>query len=427
MNPTSLSPPLPTVWLGWDWSDKEHVLWLETQSAQETITLANKVETLQDFFASLAVRFPNQKIAVGVESTRSLLVPTLMRYDFLLIYLINPKSAAQYREMFHPSGVKNDFVDARCHCQMVRTHAGELRLWQPHDAATRELTLLCEDRRQMVDVRTKLANMLQQELKTAFPGLLDLVGNDLTSSLAAAVLTKWPSLAEAQQAGKARLRKFFYAHGYRRVDILEERLERLPKARPVSDHPEDVRPARLRVLVLARQIALMCTTIKEYDENLKRALAAHPNCPVVQNLPGAALQFKSRLAAAFGTQKDRYGSAEALSSYVGVAPIQRQSGKTKITLARWIRPIFLHQTFVEFARSSTKKCDWASQFYETKLKDGFTIYQAARALAFKWQRILFVCWRDGVPYDEAKYLKSLKKKNSPYWVDPTLSVDAKPM
>ena len=38
---------------------------------------------------------------------------------------------------------------------------------------------------------------------------------------------------------------------------------------------------------------------------------------------------------------------------------------------------------------------------------------AIRALAFKWIRILFRCWQDRVPYDEAKYLMALKKKGSP--------------
>src|SRR3954447_11100541 len=40
-------------------------------------------------------------------------------------------------------------------------------------------------------------------------------------------------------------------------------------------------------------------------------------------------------------------------------------------------------------------------------------HAALRALAFKWQRILFRCWKDGVAYDESKYIASLKKRNSP--------------
>ena len=36
-----------------------------------------------------------------------------------------------------------------------------------------------------------------------------------------------------------------------------------------------------------------------------------------------------------------------------------------------------------------------------------------RALAFKWQRIMYVCWRDRVAYDETAYLNSLKRRGSP--------------
>jgi hypothetical protein len=36
-----------------------------------------------------------------------------------------------------------------------------------------------------------------------------------------------------------------------------------------------------------------------------------------------------------------------------------------------------------------------------------------RALAYKWIRILFRCWKERTPYDEVRYLKSLQKRRSP--------------
>ena len=36
-----------------------------------------------------------------------------------------------------------------------------------------------------------------------------------------------------------------------------------------------------------------------------------------------------------------------------------------------------------------------------------------RALAFKWIRVLWRCWYDRVPYDEARYLASLRNQKSP--------------
>jgi hypothetical protein len=34
-----------------------------------------------------------------------------------------------------------------------------------------------------------------------------------------------------------------------------------------------------------------------------------------------------------------------------------------------------------------------------------------RSLAFRWIRVLFRCWKDRQPYDEARYLEALQKRN----------------
>ena len=56
---------------------------------------------------------------------------------------------------------------------------------------------------------------------------------------------------------------------------------------------------------------------------------------------------------------------------------------------------------------------WARAFYKTQREKGKTHQMAIRALAYKWIRILWRCWQDRKPYDEAKYLMALKKQGSP--------------
>jgi hypothetical protein len=36
-----------------------------------------------------------------------------------------------------------------------------------------------------------------------------------------------------------------------------------------------------------------------------------------------------------------------------------------------------------------------------------------RALAFKWIRILFACWKQRTPYDPQRYLEALQHRGSP--------------
>jgi hypothetical protein len=44
---------------------------------------------------------------------------------------------------------------------------------------------------------------------------------------------------------------------------------------------------------------------------------------------------------------------------------------------------------------------------------GVDHHPAVRALAFKWVRIMFRCWQDRTPYDEARYQQALKRQGSP--------------
>ena len=70
--------------------------------------------------------------------------------------------------------------------------------------------------------------------------------------------------------------------------------------------------------------------------------------------------------------------------------------------------------FHEWAGHSLAKCTWAQAYYREQIREGKGHHAAVRALAFKWQRILFRCWQDGQPYDEQKYLAALRWRGSPY-------------
>ena len=71
------------------------------------------------------------------------------------------------------------------------------------------------------------------------------------------------------------------------------------------------------------------------------------------------------------------------------------------------------QSFVEWTKESWKHSVWAEAFVRQRQAKGRGFYAILRALAYKWLRILWKCWRDGVAYDEAKYLECLRRKGSP--------------
>ena len=90
-----------------------------------------------------------------------------------------------------------------------------------------------------------------------------------------------------------------------------------------------------------------------------------------------------------------------------------RSGKRKWVHFRWACPKFLRQSFHEWAGHSISQSAWARAYYQQQRDRGKDHHAVVRALAFKWIRIVFRCWKDRIAYDESKYLAALAKRGSP--------------
>jgi len=95
------------------------------------------------------------------------------------------------------------------------------------------------------------------------------------------------------------------------------------------------------------------------------------------------------------------------------APVMEKSGKKQWSHFRWACPKFLRQSFHEWAGHSIAHSVWARSYYHQQRNKGQDHHAAVRALAFKWIRIVFRCWKDRVAYDESKYLAALARRGSP--------------
>ena len=91
-----------------------------------------------------------------------------------------------------------------------------------------------------------------------------------------------------------------------------------------------------------------------------------------------------------------------------------KSGKSKWVHFRWACPKFLRQSFHEFAAQSVRFSPWAASFYQHQRARGKGHHAAVRALAYKWIRILYRCWKTRQPYNPELYLTALLQRGSPY-------------
>jgi transposase len=407
----------PAAWIGWDWADQHHDLFLETAEGRtERITLPHQPGRLHSWLKELGQRFGNRKVVLGIEACQSALLPIFLQYTYLELYPINPKSMARFREVVRPSGSKSDDLDCQLTCQLVKAHRSLLSEFVAEDSLTRELELLVGYRRDLVDQRSGLANQLKTVLKLYYPLALEMLQDDTTTALAADFVLKFPTLRSLQQAAQHEVRKFFKGHGCRLTKGLEERLEGVAQAVAVTDDAAWNNPHSFMVCAVAEQLKAVIGRVDQIQERICIIAEQHPNYALAQSLPGAAAVLEPRLMAVLGTRVDACPSAEKLAIRDGVAPRRVQSGNSCLTTRRLAKPQFEHQTWIEYAKSSLLSCAWARAFVEAKTKAGKSYYTAIRALAFKWIRIIHACWAKGTVYDETTYLAALKKSGSPYAV-----------
>jgi len=414
-NPLNQPRPTPVAFVGIDWADQQHAVCLSPADSltPEQFTLPHTPEAIAEFVARLRTRFGGQPVAIALEQARGALLYALMGHEFIVLYPINPATSKRYRDAFAPSGAKDDPVDAHLIWQLLVKHRDQLRPWQPEDATSRQLALLCEHRRDLVSQRTRLVQQLRAALKTYFPQALDWTGEDLASVMAADLLVRWPSLEQLQRAHPNTVRAFYYAHRCRRPDLVQQRLHQIKTAQPLTTDVAVIAAHSLRVQCLASQLRPLLGSIATYDRQIEALFASHPDAALFVSFPGAGDCLAPRLAAAFGTHRDRFPEADSMARWSGVAPVTRRSGKFQAVHRRHACAKFLLQTFHEFARCSIKCCDWARCYYELQRAKGKGHHASVRALAFKWIRILWRCWRDRRPYDDALYTAALRRSGSP--------------
>ena len=92
----------------------------------------------------------------------------------------------------------------------------------------------------------------------------------------------------------------------------------------------------------------------------------------------------------------------------------KKTGKNASVHFRRACPKFLRQSFHEFAECSIRYCSWAQGCYQAQRERGKGHHAAVRAVAFKWIRILFACWKQRLPYDPQRYLQTLHTRGSEY-------------
>ncbi len=401
-----------TALIGIDWSDTKHDICIQPAGGGERSLerIAHQPQHIEQWAQAVYRRFGGP-IAVVLELSKGPIVSALQKYDFFVLFPINPWMLAKYREAFKPSRAKDDPTDAELAIDLVLRHRHRFKPLQPQSIEMRSLVQLVEKRRRLVEDRLRFSNRLISTLKTYYPQAVEWFSHKDTLVFCA-FITRWPTLKQVKRARRSTLERFFREHRVRRPDIVDARIQAIRAATALTDDPAVIGPGTLEALALAEQLKTTLELIRRFDDAIAELMPRLPDYALFAALPGTGAVLAPRLLAAFGEDRERFHSAAEVQQYAGIAPVTERSGQKSWVHWRWQCPTFVRQTFVEWAAKTVYSSFWAGIYYHQQREKGATHQMAVRSLAFKWIRILYRCWKSHTPYDETTYLNALRRRGS---------------
>jgi transposase len=366
----------------------KEVHWAAAVSGAGDVLLDRRVEnTAQSIAAFIAeLQMLDGQRTIGVDmlgGVAAFLVALLLAAGERLVHV--PGIAVNRARQGHVGGErKSDPKDARVIADQVRVRR-DLRPIAPEPDIVAELRLLAGHRGDITVEQTRRLTRLRTLLLTIHPGLERRL--DVTTKGALWLLTRYVAAAEIRAAGPKRLLRHMracrnLAAPERPVDAARAAAE----AHPAITLPGERLTADL-VRELARDALAARARLRALDRQLGTLLDRHPDGALIRSLPGMGAVLAAELIGEVGDVA-RFRSADALAAAAGLAPVLRQSGKSR-SLRRplWgnkaLKRVFYQSAFCSLGDPLSRA------LYDRKRAEGKRHHQALIALA---RRRINVLW-----------------------------------
>ena len=388
---------------GWDWASENHDVTVIDDDGAVVARFAfdHDEASLERVFTELAALAEPSTLPVAIERPDGLVVDRLLAAGHPVVP-VHPNAFHAARVRWGAGRAKSDPADSYMLADYLRTDGHRLRHLRPLDPVTRELQALVRMRDDHVTARTAATNQLHALLEPHWPGA-NAIFSRLGSAIALAFLDDYPTPESAARLGEGRLAMFCRRHSYRGGRTPAELLARLRDA-PIA--PVGLDPAVLAELVRA-QTALIRTalhTIAQLDAALGAVLLAHSKTAVLAPLPRIGEVNLAQVIAEVGPLLDRCDTADQAAAACGVAPVTRQSGKSRNVQFRFSSNTRARVALTCFADNARHSSPWARGLYTAARRRGIRHPQAIRIVARAWLRVIWACWHNNTVYDPTRHL-----------------------
>ena len=386
---------------GIDWAERHHDVALVDDSGR---TVAKqRIDTgLTGFTELLALIAEHggtpEAVPVALETDKNLIVVALMAAGFI-VYPINPRAVARYRERHGQAGGKSDPGDAIVLAHILRTDRRQHRPMPVSSETALAVKALARQHQEAIWARQHTVNRLRSVLLEYYPNALDAFPN-LTHRAALTILAAVPSPARAAKLTIKKTVTLLRRCGRGDRPGLAEQIVRDLTAAPLRQ-PLAVEEALATATVgLVSVITAMETVIAELEVAMTTEFDRHRHSELLRSVPGLGPVLAARVLAEIGDDPNRFATAGGLCAFAGTAPITRASGRTKTVNARRIRNRRLGDACHWWAFAALTKSPGARAHYDRRRAAGDGHNTALRNLANKLLSRVWWCLVNNQTWDE---------------------------
>jgi len=394
------------LFVGDDWAEDHHDVEVQDESGCRLgkARLPEGIAGISLLHGMIAQYLPEdadpESVVIGIETDRGPWVAALVMAGYQ-VFAINPRQVARFKERYGSSGAKSDAADAHALADMVRIERHQLRAIAGDSAESEAIRVVARAHQGLIWERTRHTLRLRSGLREFFPAALEAFA-DLAAPEALELLGKAPdpttaaALTSTQIIAalkRARRRGDLAA----KAEVLQTALRREHLTQPTILTQAYGATVRAQVAILAT----LAEQIKHLEEGVEAHFGRHPDAEIYLSQPGMGMIIGARVLGEFGDDPTRYANAKSRKNYAGTSPITRQSGKSRIVLARFVHNDRLIDALQRQAFSALTVSPGARAYYDELRARQMGHHAALRQLANRLVGILHGCLKTATTYDEA--------------------------
>jgi hypothetical protein len=221
------------LFVGDDWAQDHHDVYLmdEAGARLAATRLPEGLAGIGQFHELLADHAEDPgEVIIGIETGRGMWVGALAAAGYL-VYAVNPRSVARYRDRHGVSGAKSDAADAKLLADLVRTDRHNHRLLGADSPQAEAIQVLARTHQSLIWTRARQSATLRADLLQYYPAALEALpslGDRDRDRDALAVLGRAPTPKEGARLSLPKIGSALKAGGRQRN--IDERARQIQAA-----------------------------------------------------------------------------------------------------------------------------------------------------------------------------------------------------